>query len=251
VSAAVSAKGFVVHGIPSSPYLRAVLVTLDEKRQAFRLAALAPGSRNTPGYLALQPFGKIPAFEHDGFRLYETHAILRYLDRVVPRPALTPAEVKAAARMDQLMNINDWYLFNGVVNVIGFQRVVGPRLARSHEFAPQHGTHHLGGRGGAGDGRLIQDSVVRPAIFDLPYDDSRRSSGSGKKVKHWRYRARRRQTDQCRGDLERIAQRRQHRCARNQRRQQYSRQRNPGRMLCRGWLFQGHTTHDRRRSDDE
>jgi glutathione S-transferase len=30
--------------------------------------------------------------------------------------------------MDQLMNVNDWYLFQGVANVIGFQRIVGPRL---------------------------------------------------------------------------------------------------------------------------
>ena len=26
------------------------------------------------------------------------------------------------------MNVNDWYLFQGVANVIGFQRIVGPRL---------------------------------------------------------------------------------------------------------------------------
>jgi glutathione S-transferase len=30
--------------------------------------------------------------------------------------------------MDQAMNINDWYLFQGVGNVIAFQRVVGPRV---------------------------------------------------------------------------------------------------------------------------
>ena len=30
--------------------------------------------------------------------------------------------------MDQLMNVNDWYLFQGAANVIGFQRVVGPLL---------------------------------------------------------------------------------------------------------------------------
>jgi glutathione S-transferase len=30
--------------------------------------------------------------------------------------------------MDQMMNVNDWYLFLGVANVIAFQRVVGPRL---------------------------------------------------------------------------------------------------------------------------
>ncbi len=30
--------------------------------------------------------------------------------------------------MDQAMNVNDWYLFQGCANVIGFQRVVGPKL---------------------------------------------------------------------------------------------------------------------------
>jgi glutathione S-transferase len=31
--------------------------------------------------------------------------------------------------MDQLMSINDWYLFRGVANVIIFHRVFAPRLA--------------------------------------------------------------------------------------------------------------------------
>jgi glutathione S-transferase len=30
--------------------------------------------------------------------------------------------------MDQVMNINDWYLFQGVCNIIAFQRIIGPRL---------------------------------------------------------------------------------------------------------------------------
>jgi glutathione S-transferase len=30
--------------------------------------------------------------------------------------------------MDQAMNVNDWYLFQGAGAVIGFQRIVGPRL---------------------------------------------------------------------------------------------------------------------------
>jgi len=66
--------------------------------------------------------------EHDGFMLYETQAIVRYLDRVAPGPTLTPMDAKALARMDQVMNVCDWYLFQGVGNVIGFQRVIGPKL---------------------------------------------------------------------------------------------------------------------------
>lgn len=116
---------FIVHSHPGSPFGRAVMATLEEKEAPFRLARLAPKS---PEHLALHPFGRIPIFEHDGFRLYETQAILRYLDRVLPSPALTPSDPKRAARMDQLMNINDWYLFQGVGNVIIFHRVVGPKV---------------------------------------------------------------------------------------------------------------------------
>ncbi|MGH6679267.1 MAG: glutathione S-transferase family protein [Bradyrhizobium sp.] len=116
---------FVVHSHPGSPFGRAVMATLEEKGAPFHLARLAPKS---PEHLALHPFGRMPILDHDGFRLYETQAILRYLDRVLPNAPLTPADPRRAARMDQVMNINDWYLFQGVGNVIVFHRVVGPRV---------------------------------------------------------------------------------------------------------------------------
>lgn len=119
---------FTVHTVPGSPFARSVLAMLEEKKAPYRLVPLAPGSTKTPEYLALHPFGRIPVLEHDGFKLYETQAILRYLDRVLPEPLLTPTDVKRAARMDQVMNINDWYLFQGVGSVIIFHRVIAPRL---------------------------------------------------------------------------------------------------------------------------
>jgi glutathione S-transferase len=119
---------FVVYTVPGSPYARAVLATLEEKRVDYRLSPLAPAGIKSEPHLSRHPFGRMPAVEHDGFRLYETQAILRYIDRIFPGPSLTPADPKAAARMDQLMNINDWYLFQGVANVIVFHRVIGPRL---------------------------------------------------------------------------------------------------------------------------
>jgi glutathione S-transferase len=119
---------FVVYSIPGSPFGRAVLVTLEEKRAPYRLVAVPPGTLRAPQHLRRHPFGRVPVLEHGDFRLYETQAILRFLDRLLPGTALTPADPRAAARMDQLMNVNDWYLFQGVANVIAFQRVVGPRL---------------------------------------------------------------------------------------------------------------------------
>ena len=119
---------FVVYSIPGSPYGRAVLATLMEKGAAHRLSPVAPGTFQSEPHVSRHPLGKVPVLEHDGFMLYETQAILRYLDRIRPAPPLTPTDPRAAARMDQVMNVNDWYLFQKVATVIGFQRVIGPRL---------------------------------------------------------------------------------------------------------------------------
>ncbi|MGA7807432.1 glutathione S-transferase family protein [Bradyrhizobium sp.] len=119
---------FKVHSIPGSPFGRAVLAMLEEKGASYHLAPVAPGTFRSPEHLARHPFGRVPVLDHDGFSLYETQAILRYLDRVLPQPRLTPGDPRQAARMDQAMNVNDWYLFQGVGNVIIFERVIGPRL---------------------------------------------------------------------------------------------------------------------------
>jgi glutathione S-transferase len=120
--------GFIVHTISGSPFARAVTATLEEKGASWRIAPLAPGEHKLPAHLARHPFGRMPVIEHDGFILYETQAILRYIDRALPEPAMTPADPIAAARMDQAMNVNDWYLFRDCSAVIGFHRVVAPKL---------------------------------------------------------------------------------------------------------------------------
>ena len=116
---------FVIYGVPRSPFMRSVCAALEEKAAPCRIQAFGPGEMRQH---QLHPFGRVPVIDHGDFRLYETQAILRYLDRVLPNPALSPADPKRAARMDQVMNVNDWYLFPGVGNVIVFHRVVGPRV---------------------------------------------------------------------------------------------------------------------------
>lgn len=119
---------FTVWTVPGSPFARGVIALLIEKGADWQLAPLAQGEHRQMPHLARQPFGKMPAIRHGDFELYETQAILRYIDRVLPKPAFSPANIRALARMDQVMNICDNYLFKGVVNVIGFQRIVGPML---------------------------------------------------------------------------------------------------------------------------
>lgn len=119
---------FIIYGIPGSPFLRSVQMGLEEKRAPYRLQAMNPGEHKSEAHLARHPFGRIPAFEHGDFRLYETQAILRYLDDVIPEPALEPADPRAAARMNQIIGINDWYFFPKAAAVIVFQRIIGPAL---------------------------------------------------------------------------------------------------------------------------
>jgi glutathione S-transferase len=123
-------SGMIVHGIPGSPYVRAALLTLEEKGAVYQLAAMALGTLKQQPHLSRHPFGRIPAFEHDGWMLYETRAIMRYVDMVVPGPRLQPEDPRAAARMDQLMNITDWYLMPQVSVPITRNRVVAPRVNR-------------------------------------------------------------------------------------------------------------------------
>ena len=119
---------FIVHGVPGSPYVRAALLSLEEKGADYRLAAMQFGTLKQEPHLSRHPFGRIPAFEHNGWKLYETQAIMRYVDAVVPGPQLQPAEPRAAARMNQVMGIVDWYVMRQVSVTITFNRVVAPRF---------------------------------------------------------------------------------------------------------------------------
>jgi len=121
-------SNIAVYGIPGSPFLRSVEITLKEKGVDYRFHPLAPGEHKQPDYLARHPFGRVPAFEHDGFRLYETQAIIRYLDETFPNPPLTPGNPAGRARMNQIIGIIECYFFPKAAAPIAFNRIIGPRL---------------------------------------------------------------------------------------------------------------------------
>ena len=112
-----------------SPFGRAVQAACMEKGAPHRLVPIGPGEHKQPAHMARHPFGKAPTIDHDGFGLYETQAILRYIDQVYPEPALTPADPKARARMNQAIGVNDCYFFQPDSGVgLVFNRVVAPKF---------------------------------------------------------------------------------------------------------------------------
>ena len=117
-----------VYGVPGSPYVRSALLGFEEKGAPYRLRALGLGDEKKPNHLARHPFGRVPTINHNGFELYETQAILRYVDATFHGPVLQPRDLRAAARMNQIIGIVDWYFFRDVTAVISFNRFLAPLL---------------------------------------------------------------------------------------------------------------------------
>lgn len=123
------AGGIVLYGAAYSVYVRAVRLALEEKGLAYRLEEIDIFSpEKVPAdYARRHPFGKIPAFEYDGLALYESDAILRYLEERFPEPPLLPAAVERRARANQLLAVLDNYAYRTLVWEVYVERCVVPR----------------------------------------------------------------------------------------------------------------------------
>ncbi|CAH0340042.1 glutathione S-transferase family protein [Rhizobium sp. CECT 9324] len=104
-------------GTDDSVYVRIARMTLHEKGVDYELMPIDIFAVDSvpASYVDRQPFGKIPSFEHDGFRLYETGAITRYIDEAFPGPRLQPEDPRRRARMNQLISIADAYIYRPLV----------------------------------------------------------------------------------------------------------------------------------------
>ncbi|MBI3198524.1 MAG: glutathione S-transferase family protein [Rhodospirillales bacterium] len=121
----------VLHGYRYSVYLRIARLVLAEKGVAYETVEVNPFAPDVPAaYLALHPFGRVPTLVHDGFALYETGAICRYVDRAFPGPSLQPKDARALARMDQIISVVDSYAYWPLVRQVFSQRVFRPRTGR-------------------------------------------------------------------------------------------------------------------------
>lgn len=110
-----------VYGNPRSTCTRKVLALLNERQAPFELVVvdLASREQKSEAHLARHPFGVVPVLEEpDGFRLYESRAILRYLDRTLPGAKLTPEDPRAFARMEQLVSIEQSYFSPGALTIL-------------------------------------------------------------------------------------------------------------------------------------
>jgi glutathione S-transferase len=123
----------IVHGSTLSPFVRKVVVFAAEKGVALENRPGLPGTK-TPEFLAMSPFGKIPAFEDGDYKLCDSTAIVHYIEAKHPEHPLIPAEAKARGK-------TIWYdeyadtIFTGQLGLIFFHRIVAPMMNMPRDLA--------------------------------------------------------------------------------------------------------------------
>ncbi len=97
---------------PLSTYSRRVRIAFAEKQIPHELVFIDMAARRhrEQPYLSLNPYGRVPTLEADGFVLFELTAILNYLEATRPTPPLVPADARGRALVDMHMKLCDLQL---------------------------------------------------------------------------------------------------------------------------------------------
>ncbi len=101
-----------LHYLSGSPYAWRVQLALTHKALPFTLRTLSydAGDFRAPGFARLNPRRRIPVLEHDDFVLYESAAILEYLEDIAPAPPLLAAAPRPRAIQRRLIREADHYV---------------------------------------------------------------------------------------------------------------------------------------------
>jgi glutathione S-transferase len=104
--------GIKLHYHPLSTYSRRVLIAFAEKQIPHELIVVDMAARRhrEEPYLSLNPYGRVPTLEEDGFVLFESTAILNYLEATRSTPPLVPADARSRALVDMHMKLCDLQL---------------------------------------------------------------------------------------------------------------------------------------------
>ena len=129
-------------GFDGSTYVRTVKMLLAEKKFTdFEQVPLnvLNGEPKLAEHLARHPFGKVPVLDHDGARILETSAIVRYLNDVLPGKSLIPATPKDRARMDMIVGLVDSYGYGALVGGIAAYHLFPDFVGGKNEAMRQSG----------------------------------------------------------------------------------------------------------------
>ena len=90
----------------------------------YKRVDLRAGEHQKPEFLKLHPAGKIPVIDDDGFVLFESNAIIKYLALKNNSP-LYPKELKEQATIDQWIDFGSHHAGQAMAKVV-YNRLIAP-----------------------------------------------------------------------------------------------------------------------------
>jgi glutathione S-transferase len=126
------AAKFDLHGFYKSTCTRRVAHIAKERNIPYTLipVELGKGEHKTAPHCVHQPFGQVPYItQDDGFELYESRAISRYLVTLGSGPQLVPTEPRALAKFEQAASI-EYAQFDPIASTIASEKVFKPHYGQ-------------------------------------------------------------------------------------------------------------------------
>jgi glutathione S-transferase len=165
------ARTMKLFGHPMSTCTRKTLFTLHETATPFEfgLVDFAKGEHKQPPHLERQPFGQVPALD-DGFPLYESRAMMRYIDEKAGHP-LTPKNPEQRALMEQWISVETSNFTPHVMKFIYhsiFQREQTPETLAAAKAGLELACDVLD-RALAGKQYLVGDQLTLADVCYAPY----------------------------------------------------------------------------------
>ncbi|WP_119304581.1 glutathione S-transferase family protein [Dongia deserti] len=119
----------ILYGPTYSTYTRSMRMVLAEKGVDYELVDvdMIGGAHHRPDWIQRHPFERVPAFEHNGFAIYETNAIAHYIDDAFPGRRLAHPHIHRRTRDQQIVE---------VINAYGYKRIIGDIVLR-YSFADE------------------------------------------------------------------------------------------------------------------
>ncbi len=107
-------------GVPFSNFVWAVRACCEAKGVAY---TLNPARPHSPDVSAIHPFGKIPAMRHGEVTLYETRAIIGYIDAAFPGPKVLPQDLLGMAKAEEWLS-----LINTTIDQVCMRQFIVPLM---------------------------------------------------------------------------------------------------------------------------
>ena len=150
--------------IPSNK-VRYVANALELKYNYTRLD-LAAGEQKSEAQLKVHPAGKVPAIVDDGFALFESNAICRYLVRKHNSP-LYPEDLKQTALVDQWIDFGSMHVGAAMIKVF-FNKIIAPAMGLDVDERSMHeGSAFLGNFLPVVEQQLLGNTYVAGEVMTL------------------------------------------------------------------------------------